>query len=281
MATSRNFLTGILAACAVLACAAAAAAGADIAAVVSSDSGAYAEAFSAFKAALGGPVDYYNAAAAEFEPPSEAHFAVAFGARAAALEYPSGMHRIYALAPVTGRGSGWHEISMMPEPAAALAAYRGLQPGLRRLAVLWDAYPGEKYIAELQKAGAAAGVEVLAARLKSPDQLPERLRRLMGKMDAFWLMPDPALITPGTLLVMTSFACANSIPFYAPTHALVANGATAAFAPDFAEAGAAAARAVAVIRGGGKLQPLTYPANARLTSNDELIEKCRWPVRKK
>jgi len=279
MRSTPRILLWLAAACS-LPVSATAARASDLAAIVSSDAGPYAEAYAAFAAALPEKPDFYDASSPDFAPPEDARVTAAFGARAAALDLPQGSHRIYALAPVTGRGPGWHEISMVPPPAAALAAYRELQPGLKRLAVFWAAYPGEKYIAELHEAGEEAGIEIISARLKSPDSLPERLRRLMGKMDAFWLMPDPALITPGSLLVLTNFSCANSVPFYAPTYALVLNGATASFAPDFSEAGAAAARSVLIIKGGGRVPPVVYPENIRLRVNDSLAAKCRWPLKK-
>lgn len=254
---------------------------ADLAAVVSSDSEPYAAAYAAFKDALGAPHDFYDASAPGFAPPEDIMYAAAFGAKAAAAEYPAGTRLVYALAPVTGRSRGWHQISMAPIPAEALAAYKGLQPGLKRLAVFWAAYPGADYLEELRKAGEAAGIEIISAKLKSPDSFPERLRLLMGKMDAFWLMPDPALITRSSLLVLASFSCSNSIPFYAPTYALVLSGATASFAPGFKDAGTAAARAIMALRKGNKLPPVTYPGNTVLRVNEGLREKCRWPLLKK
>ncbi len=254
---------------------------ADLAAVVSGKSGPYAAAYAAFKAALEAPHDFYDASAPDFAPPEDISYAVAFGAKAAAVEYPPGTRLVYALAPVTGRSRNWHEISMAPQPAEAIAAYRRLQPGLRRLAVFWAAYPGEIYMEELRKAGQAAGVEIISAKLKSPDSFPERLRRLMGKMDAFWLMPDPVLITQSSLMILADFSCSNAIPFYAPTYALVIHGATASFAPEFPDAGAAAARAIAAIRRGDALPPVIYPEKTSLRVNEELRDKCRWPLAKK
>lgn len=254
---------------------------ADLAAVVSSDSGPYAAAYAAFKGALGAPHDFYDVSAPGFAPPEDILYVVAFGAKAAAAEYPAGTRLVYALAPVTGHSRGWHEISMAPRPAEALAAYKGLQPGLKRLAVFWAAYPGANYMDELREAGEAAGIEIISAKLKSPDSFPERLRRLMGEMDAFWLMPDPALITRSSLLVLASFSCSNSIPFYAPTYALMLNGATASFAPDFQDAGTAAARVITALRKGNKPPPVTYPERTVLRVNEELREKCRWPLGKK
>lgn len=255
-------------------------AAADIAAVLPSNSGPYAEAYGGFKAAMPNSFDLTDLSKPGAAPPEEARYAAAFGAKAAAADYPPGTHLVYALTPVTGRGRLWHEISMVPEPAAALAAYRSIQPGLRRLAVFWTAYPGEKYMADLSRAGRETGVEIISAKLKGPDSFPDRLRRLMGSMDAFWLMPDPALITQASVMVLTSFSCANAIPFYAPTSALLASGATASYAPEFAEAGAAAARAILVMYNGGHLPPVTYVEKITLRINRAMNEKCSWPITK-
>ncbi|HAU90182.1 MAG TPA: hypothetical protein DCW72_08175, partial [Elusimicrobia bacterium] len=243
---------------ALLCCRALPAAAGEVAAVLSSDSGHYAEAYASFKAGPHGGAEKFDASAQGFILPAEVKYVAAFGVKAAALRYPPGTRLVYALAPVEGRAHS-HEISMAPRPADALAAYKKLQPGLKRLAVFWTAYPGDDYIEELRAAGVGAGMEIISARLNSPDSLPERLRKLMGKMDAFWLMPDPALITQSSVMVLSAFSCANSVPFYAPTYALALGGGTASFAPDFAAAGSEAGRALAVLGSGGQLPRVIYP----------------------
>lgn len=249
----------------------------EVAAVLSSDSGHYSDAYAAFRAGPHGNAVLLDASNLGFALPADVKYVAAFGVKAAALRYPPGTRLVYALAPVEGRAHT-HEISMAPRPAAALAAYKKLQPGLKRLAVFWAAYPGEDYIDELRAAGVDAGVEIISARLSSPDSLPERLRRLMGKMDAFWLLPDPALITQSSVMVLSAFSCANSVPFYAPTYALALAGGTASFAPEFSEAGAAAASAVAVLVAGGELPRVVYPEHVELRVNEALLGKCKWPL---
>ncbi|OGR70113.1 MAG: hypothetical protein A2089_10415 [Elusimicrobia bacterium GWD2_63_28] len=253
----------------------------ELAVVLSSKAGPYSEAYEAFASTLKLPAELLDASPDGFEIPEDIRYAAAFGARAAALNYPPGTRLVYALAPVAPHGPGWHEISMAPPPEAALEAYKTLQPGLKRLAVFWAAYPGERYIADLRKAGDKAGIEIISARLKNPESLPDRLRRLMGKMDAFWLLPDPALITPSSIMLLADFSCSNAIPFYAPTHALMLNGAAASFAPDFAQSGAAAARVLAAMRGGARVPSVTYPENTVLRVNEALRGKCNWPLAKK
>ncbi|MCM2266588.1 MAG: hypothetical protein NDI60_02300 [Elusimicrobiales bacterium] len=250
----------------------------DLTAVLSVNTGPYAEAYLEFKAEMGEPFTLFDLSQPGEVPTDETRHTAAFGAKAAALDYPQGAHIVYALAPVALRGRGFHEISMVPAPGPALAAYKAFQPGLRRLAVFWTAYPGEDYISDLREAGKAAGIEVISSKLKNPEAFPERLRRLMGKMDAFWLMPDPALITQSSIMLLASFSCANGIPFYAPTSALVGSGATASYAPEFAQAGAAAARALRTLHKGDRLPQVTYVEDVRLRVNKVLPEKCRWPV---
>ncbi len=268
-------LTLLKLAAAAAACLPGAAAGADVAAVVSSQAGPYAEAIEGFRQTLDGHFDYYDAAR---QAPDDIRYVALFGARAAAGDYTPNTQVIYALAPLGGRKrDNWHEISMMPAPGPAMAAYKKLQPGLRRLAVFWASYPGEEYMDLLERAGEKNGVEIVPARIKGPDSFPDRLRRLLGRMDAFWVMPDPLLINESSIMVLTSFSCANAVPFYAPTHALVLNGASASFAPDFREAGTAAARALNMLRGGTELPAVIYPRKAELKVNAALAGKCRWP----
>lgn len=267
---------GLTAACLLLS--PAAASGETLAAVLSSDSGPYAEAYAAFRSEMDEPFDLYDLSKPGTAFPQDAEYAIAFGAKAAALDYPHVTRLVYALTPVAIRARGWHEISMLPEPARALAAYRGLQPGLKRLAVFWTAYPGEDYLSDLKRAGEALGIQVLPSRLKSPEYFPERLRSLLGKMDAFWLMPDPPLITQSSIMLLAKFSCDNAIPFYAPTQALVASGATASYAPDFAGSGTAAAKAVKAILAGESAPRIVYPEHPVLRVSDLPAEKCRWPI---
>jgi len=262
---------------ALLGCRALPCAAGEVAAVLSSASGHYADAYAAFKAGPHGGAVLLDASNPGFTLPLDVKYVAAFGVKAAALRYPPGTRLVYALAPVEGRAHS-HEISMAPRPSEALAAYKKLQPGLKRLAVFWSVYPGEDYIEELRAAGVGAGVEIISARLSSPDSLPERLRRLMGKMDAFWLLPDPALITQSSVMLLSAFSCANAVPFYAPTYALALGGGTASFAPDFSEAGAAASRAVSALAAGGQLPHVIYPEHVELRVNEALLGKCRWPL---
>ncbi|MBI5743927.1 MAG: hypothetical protein HY952_05210, partial [Elusimicrobia bacterium] len=104
--------TAALAAAAALCLGAPAAAG-EVAAVLSSDSGPYGEAFAGFRGGLGESFDIYDLSKPGTETPEDATHVAAFGAKASAREYPPGTHLVSVLTPVSGKGRLWHEMSML------------------------------------------------------------------------------------------------------------------------------------------------------------------------
>lgn len=264
---------GLLAAAA-LACPAPAAAQRE-AAVLAKGSGPYFESYLAFQKALGRPVTPFDLSKGKPHFHGALKVVATFGSRAAEMKYPEGVTVIYALAPgfFPDKPGRRIRVSSLPEPGRALAAYKQLQPGLKRLTVFHLKGQDKNYTDRLAAAGEAAGVEVSEVLLSSSTEFPEALRALHGKTDALWLFPDPALISKTSLDVLAEFACANRIPFYAPSAGLVALGATAAYAPSFAETGAAAARALQAVLDGREPPDMVF-AEASLTVNRKTAAAC-------
>jgi len=93
-------------------------------------------------------------------------------------------------------------------------------------------------------------------------------------MDAFWLPPDPFLISRESLMILREFSWSNSIPFYAPTKGLAREGAAAAVGASFADIGAAAAAAVKALQAGNVLEPVIFPTRVEITLNASAARKC-------
>ena len=252
----------------------------EAAAVLSKGSGLYFEAFLAFQKNLGRPIASFDLSKEKPMLGPKLKAAVAFGSRAAAFDYPEQAKVIYLLAPgyapksSAGRFTG---ISALPDPAQAVAAYKGLQPGLKRLAVFFKKGSSDPYLAQLAGAGKALGVEILPVALAGPLEFPDKLRGLAGKTDAFWLLPEPALINKTSLQILAEFSCSNKVPFYAPSGGLTELGAAASFAPTFAEAGIAAAAALEAALAGKRLAETIYVPRSELTVNRTFSAKCGLP----
>jgi len=252
------------------------------AAVLSKGSGLYFETFLAFQKALGRPISSFDLSKDKPSLPSGLKAAVTFGATAAAYEYPPKARVIYLLAPgymPKNEGGRFTKISTLPEPAQAIATYKELQPGLKRLAVLFNKNSAGNYASFLAEAARPHGVEILPVGLGGPLEFPDKLRGLAGKADAFWLLPEPALINKTSLMVLAEFSCSNKIPFYAPSGGLSELGAAASFAPTFAEAAVTAAAALEKALSGKPLPETIYVPRSELTMNAAFVTKCGLPVK--
>lgn len=254
----------------------------EAAAVLSKGSGLYFETFLAFQKALGRPLTSFDLSKDKPRLQSGLKAAVTFGATAAAFEYPPKTRIISLLAPgyrPKKDGGRFTKISTLPEPAQAIAAYKELQPGLKRLAVLFKKNSAGDYAFFLAEAARPLGVEILPVGLGGPLEFPDKLRDLAEKADAFWLLPEPALINRTSLMVLAEFSCSNRIPFYAPSGGLSELGAAASFAPTFAEAAATAAAALEKALSGKPLPETIYVARSELTLNAAFVAKCGLPVK--
>ena len=253
----------------------------EAAAVLSKGSGLYFETFLAFQKALGRPVTSSDLSKEKPRFRQDLKAVVAFGSLAANLEYPSKAKVIYLLAPgykAKNAGGRFTKISVLPDPAQAISAYKELQPGLKRLAVLFDIKSGN-YPSELSETARPFGVEIILVPLGGPAEFPAKLRDLAGKADAFWLLPEPGLINRTSLMVLSEFSCSSKMPFYAPSGGLTELGAAAAFAPSFSEAGAAAAEALKKAIAGKPLPEKMYIQRSEMTINEPFIRKCGLPLR--
>lgn len=282
-ATTKSRISRHAAAAALLAlllCVPALCAAQEAAVVLAKGSGLYFEASLAFQKALGRPVQVYDLAAGAPSLPRSLKAAAAFGSKAAALKYPAGAKLIILLAPgyTPPAGSRATVVSAFPEPAQALAAYKSLQPGLARLAVFYRGEPGSGYAAELARAAARLGLEIIPVPLAAPERFPDALRAL-DRADAFWLLPEPALINKTSLKVLSEFSCAHKLPFYAPSAGLTELGAAASFAPGVDEAAAAAADAVTRALAGEALPATLYAPRSSLTVNEAFSRRCGLPVK--
>lgn len=254
-------------------------AGDDTVAVLSSEGGVYLEAFSAFQAEYGGEVRRFDYARGRAAIPPGTGTIVTFGIKAMAQEYPKEANVISCLAPgyifrQEGRAGRAVKISMMPSFPDLFAALKRVQPRLKRLIVFWMAENYGGFRSQFTAAGEQAGLQVTAVKVSSVGELPALLRGARAEMDAFFLPPDPFLISPESLMIFREFSWSNGIPMYATTKGIAREGATASVGISFAESGAAAARAAKGLRSGEALPAVIFPDKMELTLNAAAARKC-------
>ncbi|MDA8130414.1 MAG: ABC transporter substrate binding protein [Elusimicrobia bacterium] len=251
----------------------------EVVAVLSHHGGAYMEAFSAFQAGFGAEVPHLDVSDQRPAIPRGARQIVAFGARAAAQKYPSDVDLVYCLAPgyfldTGARTASTVKISMRPASAQFLTRLKAIQPSLHRLTVLWVSEGYTPHMNDLSAVARASGIEVTLIQVQRISQLPSLLRKALPGMDAFFLPPDPLLVTPDTLQIFRQFSWGNSVPMYATTRGLAQEGAVAAIGVSFKQAGAAAAQALMSLRAGEQVPDIVYPQEVEMTLNASAAKSC-------
>lgn len=249
-----------------------------VVAVLTRAESVYMEAFSAFQAAYGSEIKYYDLSEGAPSLPRGARTIVTFGGKAASFRYPGGTRVIYAMAPglrlSRTRSPGAVKISMVPPVDRVLKRLRSIQPGLRTLAIFWTAGRYDPLVEEAVLRGGELGVSVSAVKIKVPGDLPAAIRAVSGRIDAIWLPPDPLLMTPSTLRIFTSFSWGNSVPLYGSTIGMTREGAAASVGVSFKGIGTAAAEAARKAEAGEPLPDIVYPESEDLTLNASSARRC-------
>jgi hypothetical protein len=242
-------------------------------AVISSNSPYYLEALEGFKEVFGKPVTVLNAADNADLPPQALY--VAFGTKAAKLNYPKNATVIYALSPgvwlARGTTRSAVKVFMIPTLGAIPRELKNIQPGLKRLAILYSSPAYDSFFDKLRSVSADFAVDILT--FKVPDNgLPDILRNLQGKADAILLLPEPRLVNDQNLSLLKSYSLDNKIPYYTAIEGLVEKGATASLSVNFKEMGRTAAQAAQQILGGTLRENYVFPDRYEITVGKKAAE---------
>lgn len=247
-------------------------------AVMSSDRGAYREAFSAFQAEMDSEVMYFDLSKGRFKLPAGTRRVVAFGSRAASMYYPPGTDLIYCLAPGFFRPVSAKiraaKVSMRPAPGRLLSGLRNLHPGLKRLNILWSAGNYTEHMRAIRDAAGAYGIEVTLTRVRRASQLPSALRSALEKQDAFWIPPDPLLVTRANLRLLRDFSCGNSMPIYSSTRGMAEEGTVASLGASFRASGKTAAKLLRSLIDGKTPPEMVYSQEIDLILNAGVARRC-------
>jgi putative ABC transport system substrate-binding protein len=172
------------------------------------------------------------------------------------------------------------EIALVPKPEGTLARLKSIQPSLKRLGILWLSPAYDTYVQDLKRAGEDLGIEITSEHMGKLSELPETLRQLKNHVDALWIPPDPLLIRPETLTVLSQFSLSNKIPYYSPVAGLVNYGAMATYSIDYEDIGRTAAVTAANVLKGDLPSSYVYPSPGRLTISLKAVEQCGLSIPK-
>lgn len=246
----------------------------EIVAVLSSDLAPFREALSGMEEELGTAVRAVVLQDGTAFGRESATLFVSFGSKAAIQEYPPSSTLVYCMAPGLLDEGIPHagrkiKVQMSPPASTIVGRIRELQPGLRRLGVVWNSAAIGEEIEEGRQTSRLLHIELVEMRPERPGDLPRALRESGRHLDAIWLPPDPLLVSEATFAVLRDYSRGNGVPFYAPTAGLVDKGATAAVVSDFREVGRTAGRVVRDVRSGADVPAHVHPRTNRIHLNQD------------
>lgn len=126
-------------------------------------------------------------------------------------------------------------VSGIPSLSAQFAAWKLLDPGLKRIGVI----TGKQAHYMVQEAEAAArrnGLEIVHVEVPSDRAVPLAAQELYEKkIHGLWLAPDSSILSQRAILDVMSYSVKNNLQVLAFSPALLKEGAVLSATPDFTE----------------------------------------------
>jgi putative ABC transport system substrate-binding protein len=135
-------------------------------------------------------------------------------------------------------------------PQTQLQWLKKLFPDFQRVGVIYHPAQNQAVIDKATETARQLGMELVAAPVDTPKELPAALKNLLRNIDILWALPDRMVLAPQSAkeILLTSFR--NRIPVIGASAPWVKGGALYALDWDYADLGAQnAAMALKIIKG--------------------------------
>lgn len=211
-----------------------------------------------------------------------ARLVVAIGDQA--LEFAKDLREVpvvYLLAPsAPALPKNFLGIEMRIQPSRQLAAINKALPKVRSIGVLYNPAHSGQWVKEALLSPVASVQTLLFKKFDSQTSLPGALQELAGKVDAYWLLPDPQLTAPQVFGSLLEFSMKNKIPIISFSEKYLAQGAAVAVTFDTVDMGSQAAELGAQVARDGldaHTPSLTPPRKIRVVANPMVLERLGVP----
>ena len=123
-------------------------------------------------------------------------------------------------------------VQMTPSPVQQVDLIRKALPNVSKVGVLYDPNNLSKFVRQAADAARPLGLELVTREVRAPREVPGALLRLRGEIDAFWMLPDPSVVSPETMEFFILFSGENRIPLVSFSRKYVDMGALLALDTD-------------------------------------------------
>lgn len=151
-----------------------------------------------------------------------------------------------------------------------------LLPGLKNLGVIYNPSNSDHIINEAKNVLKDLDINLVTEKIYSEKSVPKAIRKLNGKVDALWLIPDSTVITSSSLkfIILESFI--KNLPLMVHSEKFVQAGALVSLTPDYNAIGQQAAKLANSIKNNDiTLEPIISPFKQKLIINNKTALKMR------
>ena len=115
-------------------------------------------------------------------------------------------------------------------------------PDLKRVGMIYDAKNTVHLIKKARETAKSLGIKLVTEKVNSRKAVPKAIRKLMGNIDAFWLIADATVMTIDSFEFIHMATIENRIPLVTYSEGLVQSGALLSLSADHFYIGKQAAR---------------------------------------
>lgn len=154
-------------------------------------------------------------------------------------------------------------VTRVAPPDVLLKSLKAIIPDIKKVGVIYNPKNTGKTVEEAIKLAENLNLQLLAARVDS-EKDAERAFKIFaasGGIDAFWLLPDPTVITQSFFKIIRDYTFANRLPLLAYSAEFVKAGALMALSPAYTTIGEQTCNTVLQILDGTQPSqiPVYYP----------------------
>ena len=144
----------------------------------------------------------------------------------------------------------------------------------KKLGVVYSEKDGATFLRQARKAASERHLEIVSASIDHVKEAPGVIKSMEGRIDALWLIPDTAVLTPSTMEYLAFFSLKHRIPIFSFSEKLLPYGATAAVSFDIEALGRQAAGMAHRILDGTPVSAIAAeePAGIGLKINRSIID---------
>ncbi len=164
-------------------------------------------------------------------------------------------------------------VSMDISPQVYLSTMLEMFPAVKRVGLLYDPRHTAEFVEAALKASQAAGIELVTKQVHAPSAIPAALQEMHGKLDVFWMVPDPTLVTPEMVAYLLLFSFQHNVPVFSFSKKYLEQGAIASLDVDPYDMGVQAGEIVKRLSAGDTGAIRVYARKYRLTINAKVAAK--------